>query len=75
MFDKFHSGGTVTGRWPRDPEMQDLPRLGRKPVASVMVMADFAEIEKRVLADLENKTGIADAMRKALADRTKGGKL
>lgn len=71
--ENFHHGGTVTGRWPASPEMQELPRLHREPVASVMVTMDFADIERRVLADLEQKTGIADAMRKALVSRGKPG--
>lgn len=69
--EKFASGGTVTGRWPAPPEAQELPRQNREPVAQVIVNMDFADLERRVLAQLEEKTGIADAMRKALVSRDK----
>lgn len=67
----FHSGGTVTGRWPAGPEAQEFPRERREPVASVVVTMDFADIERRVLAQLDAKGDIAEAMRKALVSRTK----
>lgn len=67
----FHHGGTVTGRWPAPPEAQELPRQNCEPVAQVIVNMDFSDLERRVLAQLEEKTGIADAMRKALVSRDK----
>jgi hypothetical protein len=69
--ENFHHGGTVTGRFTRsEPEPQEL-RPRREPVSVLMVTLDFSDIERRVMADLENKTGIADAMRKALVSRGK----
>lgn len=67
--DGFFHGGTVTGRWPRDPETQGIRDVPRKPVAEVIVHMDFAQIEERVLAQLEAKGSLADAMRKALVSR------
>ena len=80
--ENIHSGGTVTGRLTRTlPEHQEAlsprrwahenpnpQRLERvEPVVSVMVTMDFSDIERRVMAQLENKTGIAEAMLKAVS--------
>lgn len=70
--DKFHHGGTVTGRFLRGPEPHEF-RQRREPISQVIVHMDFAQIEERVMAQLEAKGDLAEAMRKALVSRKQSG--
>lgn len=52
---KYHSGGTVSGRFTRrEIPFHEIPKT--------VVNVDFAEMEKRVMAQLAHKTGVAEAM-------------
>lgn len=48
----FHIGGTITGRFPREPEMQRLLPRGEAilPKDHPMVQTDFGKLEARVLS-------------------------
>lgn len=66
LVPRYHSGGTVTGRFPKPPEERPLERLARRDhmthVTVSVASMDFSEIEKRVMAQLAHKTGIQHAL-------------
>lgn len=69
MGEAFASGGTITGRFPRPPEMQFIhPSL---PRPALMVDIDYSEIEKRAMAHMSGPeaaidTDIYDELQKKL---------